>query len=131
MNTEGTAFITGPTSIFGKIERVGGATEMHCGIHLANQVRMVICRVATEDLVRQLGRYMYQNVMLSGEATWLRHNWHIKHFKITGFESPKTGSIRDALRRIHDAGGKAWDGIKDPAKYIKEMRGACNHLTGT
>ena len=97
---------------------------MHCGVHLPNQTRMVICRVASADLVRELGRFMYQNVMLSGEATWLRHNWHIKYFKITGFEPPKTGSIREALQRIYDAGGKAWDEVKNPDKFIRDMRGA-------
>lgn len=117
------AFVFGPTSIFGKIERVGGATEMHCGVHISGQPRMVICRVASEDLVRQLGQYMYQEVMLSGQATWLRQSWQIKHFEITGFEPPKVGSIRDALRRIHEAGGSAWDKVADPDDFIREMRG--------
>lgn len=47
----------------------------------------------------------------------------LKYFTVTSFEPPKTGSIRDALSRIHQAGGKAWDGIDDPDAKIAEMRG--------
>lgn len=119
-SVESSAFIRGPTSIFGKIERIGGATEMHCGVRIANQIRMVICRVATEDLVRSLGNYIYQEVMLSGQATWLRHNWHIKHFNITGFEPPKSGSIRETLNRVYEAGGNAWDAVDNPAEPARE-----------
>jgi len=117
-------FIKGDTSVFARIERVGGATEMHCGIRIASQPRkMVICHVADSDLIRKLGQYMYQNVLLSGHATWLRRSKHLKYFNVTSFEKPKIGSIRDALNRIHEAGGKAWDRIKDPDAKIAEMRG--------
>ena len=119
------AFITGDTSVYARIERVGGATEMHCGIRLPGQAqRMVICRVHGEELVRELGRYIYQEVFLSGEGTWLRHNLQLKRLDITSFEAPKVGSIRDALRNIHAAGGHAWDRVKDPDSLIREFRRA-------
>ena len=35
----------------------------------------------------------------------------------------KKGSIRETLHRIYEAGGKAWDDIDDPDKFIREMRG--------
>jgi hypothetical protein len=116
------AFITSRTSIFGRVERVGGATEMHCALRVAGRVRMVICRVVNADLVRELGRLLYQNVVVSGEATWLRHNWELKTLCIDGFEPPKSGSIRDALRRIREASGDAWDTIGDPDAFLAEMR---------
>lgn len=117
-------YITGETSIFAKIERVGGATAMHCGIRLPSQLRkMIICKVVGADLVRELGRYMYQEVLLSGTATWLRHGQQLQHFRITSFEPPKTGSIMEALEKIHAAGGKAWDRVEDPDAAIAEMRG--------
>ncbi len=37
---------------------------------------------------------------------------------------PKTGSSREALHAIWEAGGKAWDDIEDPEAYIREMRGS-------
>ncbi len=113
------AFVSGDTSIFGKIERVGGAVEMHCGLRLPDHPRkMVICRVIGADLVRDLGRYLYQSVMVSGKATWIRSTWQLKRMVITSFEPPKTGSIREALEQIHKAGGDAWDKVKRPATML-------------
>lgn len=118
------AFISGYTSVFGKIERVGGATEMHCGLRLPDHPRkMVICRVMGEALVRELGQYMYQYVMVSGLATWLRHDRRLKRLEISSFEKPKTGSIRKALHDIHAAGGHMWDQVEDTDALITEMRG--------
>ncbi len=120
---EGSAFIHGGTSVYARIERVGGATDMHCGIRLPRAPRrMVICRVVSEDLVRELGQYMYQYAMLAGEATWLRSNWRLKHLVIKSVEPPKDGSFVEALRRVHSAGGSAWDEISDPDAFICEMR---------
>ena len=122
---EGSAYIKARTAIYAKILRVGGAVDMHCGIRLPSAPRkMVICRVKTGDLVRELGQYMYQYVILGGQATWLRHNWRLKRMIIDSFEVPKTGSITEALRMSHQAGGCAWDSISDPQKLISEIRGA-------
>lgn len=119
------AFIRGRTSVFAKIERVGGATGMHCGIRLQNAPRkMVICRVASEELVRELGRFMYQYVMLSGSAVWLRHSWRLRQMKIDSFDPPKTGSAIDALRKARKAGAHAWDDVDDPEGLIAELRGS-------
>ena len=115
----GSAFVSAETSIFAKIERVGGAVEMHCGLRLPDHPRkMVICRVIGADLVRDLGRYLYQNVLVNGKATWIRSTWQLKKMVITSFEPPKTGSIREALNQIHKAGGDAWDKVKNPAAAI-------------
>lgn len=117
-------FIRGDTTIYAKIERVGGATEMHCGIRLPSQPRkMVICKVAGAELVRDLGRYMYQHVLLSGRATWFRRSRNLKYFKVVSFEPPKAGSIREAFEDIYNAGGKAWDDVDDPDAKIAEIRG--------
>ena len=83
---------------------------------------MVICRVTTEDLVRGLGQYLYQSVVLTGDATWLRHNWRLKGLVIKSFEPPKTGSILEALRQAHDAGGDAWEAVSDPDAFISGLR---------
>lgn len=119
------AFISGQTSVFARIERVGGATEMHCGIRIpAQNSRMVICRVKSESLVRELGQYIYQEAFLSGLGTWLRHNRMLKRLVISSIEPPKKGSFRDAAKRIHDAGGYVWDKVDDPHALISELRGA-------
>lgn len=118
-----TAFIYGKTSLYARIERVGGATARHCGIRLPGSPRkMVICRVTSDELVRDLGRHMYDHLILSGNATWVKHNWKLRTLVIDAFEPPKTGSVIDALRRAYDAGGYAWDSVDDPDAAIAEIR---------
>jgi len=117
------AFISGRTSVYAKIERVGGATEMHCGIRLPDHPRkMVICHVVNRDLVRQLGQLMYEHVTVSGVATWIRSGWRLKTINIDSFEPPKKGSILETLRRVHKAGGHGWDKVINPDAEIAEMR---------
>jgi hypothetical protein len=121
---EGSAFVTGLTSVMGVVERVGGAGDMRCGIRLQEQPRrMVFCNVASTELVRRLGACIYRDVVVSGEATWIRRSWRLKSMNITGFEEPKDGSVIAALKKIRDAGGNAWDEVTDPEARIAEMRG--------
>lgn len=35
----------------------------------------------------------------------------------------KSGSISEALHRLYEAGGNAWDGVDNPDAFIAEMRG--------
>lgn len=117
------ALVSAQSSVYGYLERVGGATQPHCGLRIATQsARMVICHVATEDLVRKLGPYVYTNVRVSGEVTWLKRNWNVKTINVQAFEPVKTGSIRDTLNQIYEAGGKAWDDVDDPEALIKGLR---------
>lgn len=117
------AFIRGQTSVFARIERVGGATDMHCGIRIPESPqKMVICGVTSEELTRALGQHIYQHVLLTGLATWIRHNWRLKRIEIESFEPPKSGSLVAALRGAHEAGGSAWDEIEDPGSYMATVR---------
>lgn len=120
---EGTAFVSGETSVVGSIERVGGATKLHCGLRIPDQSRMLICQVSSAEIARQLGQYLYQTVVVSGRARWLRKNWHIKRFRISSFDSPKTGSSLKALEAASRAGGRVWDTIDNPEQYVAGLRG--------
>jgi hypothetical protein len=117
------AFINGHTSVYGKLERVGGATAMRCGIHVQGRPRMLYCSVANEDLIRELGKYIYSDVVLTGEAVWYRFNNQIKSLSVTSFSPAKTEPFSEIAKKLRIAGGDAWDAIPDPTTYIKEMRG--------
>lgn len=118
------AFVRGDTSLYGTIERIGGASEARCAFRLPEETKLIYCGIDGIDLARKLGKFLYEDVSVFGEATWLRANWQIRSFKIRSFEEPKTGSIRDAMRDIWKSGGKAWDKIADPTDYISKLRKA-------
>ncbi len=118
------AFVKGDGTVGGFLERVGGATKMHCGLRLADQPRkMIICPVATASLVRDLGQYVYKSIRVSGTVTWFRKNWRVKNVLVNSFEPTKEGSILQALDRIYEAGGKDWDNVEDVDGLLSDMRG--------
>jgi hypothetical protein len=117
------AFVTGDSTISGYLERVGGATSYFCGLRLPEQPsRMLICPVESESLVRQLGQHVFENVRVFGTVTWFRRNWRVRKIYVKSFEQPKEGSILEALNRVYEAGGKAWDDVEDVEGFISEMR---------
>jgi hypothetical protein len=117
------AFVFGHTSVCGRLERVGGATAMRCGIHVHERSRMLFCRVMSADLVRELGKHIYTDVVLSGQAVWYRFNNQLKSLAVSAFDPARTVSFSEIAREIRDSGGNAWDSIADPEAFIREMRG--------
>lgn len=117
-------FISGDTTIAGKVERVGGATELHCGLRLRQQAeKMLICRVESTDVARQLGQHLYEHVVVNGTATWYRRNWRLRSFSIRSMHQLKRGSIVEAVQALRSAGGSAWDKVKEPQRLLDEVRG--------
>ena len=117
------AFVHGETSLFGRLVRIGGASEARCALRIPDESKLIYCGVASDELARKLSNHLYDDVSVHGVATWLRATWRISSFEINSFDPPKTGTFQDALVDIWRAGGKAWDKVKDPNKFISEMRG--------
>lgn len=117
-------FVYGETSVSGKVERVGGATELRCGLRIRQQPdRMLICRVESADVARQLGQHLYEEVVVSGTATWYRRNWRLRSMSIRSMEQIKRRSLVDGIRALREAGGHAWDKVEDPRQLLQEVRG--------
>ena len=122
-NITNTVYIRGVTSIVGKVERVGNATGARCGLHVPFQDRMIICRVHNLNLARRLGQMLYQDVLVHGEAVWLKGSWKLVEFEITGVTQPDKVPLDEAFEALRDAGGDGWDKIEDPIAFIQEMTG--------
>ena len=114
--------IIGETSIFGRVERVGGATGPRCGLRVLFQDRLFICKVAGSETVRQLGKWLYKDVAVSGTAQWLKHSFRLFSFTINSASRPEQGSITEAMNALRAASGDAWDLIADPDAYLEEVR---------
>lgn len=120
----GRLLVSGETTVIGRVVRVGGATRTRCAIRLPNQDKLIFCSVSSRDLAKKLGRLLYQDVELTGEAQWLRTNWHIRSFSITSFKPPKRESLSDAMDAIWSAGGDAWDSISEPEAFLEKVTGS-------
>ena len=116
-------FLTGETAVKGRVERVGGATSRRCALRVSFQSRLLYCGVANDDLVRQIGNFLYQNVTVRGEAQWLRSSWRLVSLKIKSVSRQAGGTIAEAFQALRDAGGDAWDEVDDPKSYLEGVAG--------
>jgi hypothetical protein len=110
--------IAGQTEFGGKVERVGGATRSRCGLRVAFQKRMLICRVPDPAVARTLGENLYKRVVVSGEAAWIRTTWRVYAFRVEAVRPLKEDSLFDKIRAIRQAGGSDWDRIRDVRAYL-------------
>lgn len=109
--------------ITGNVQRVGGATDRRCVLRVAFQDRLLYCNLGSQELARTLGRFLYQDVVVSGEATLLRNSWRIIGFRVDDVVKSGSGPLRDAFAALRDAGGSAWDQIPDPESYLRAYSG--------
>lgn len=117
------AFVEGEASVWAKVERVGGRQKLHCAVRVPRQDEQVWCQVESEDTVRTLGDCILETVLLHGLVTWYRRTWRIRGIKIRDVQRPKTGSLVDAMKAAHDAGGSAWAKLDDPLGKLADIRG--------
>lgn len=116
-------FLSGNTSIWGTVQRVGGVTAMRCALRLPDNNRLLFCEVESLELARQLGDFLYQRVVASGRAQWLKSTMHLFSFAITGVSQPMQGSIEEHLKAVWEAGLNDWQQLTDPDAHLQEVRG--------
>jgi hypothetical protein len=115
--------IQGETSFVGRIQRVGGATAMKCALRVDFQHRLMFCNVASEAISREMGKRLYEEVVVHGTAMWLRTSWRIFAFTVTSISQPKQGSLSEAFEALRNAGGDKWGQVPDPEAYLQEVTG--------
>lgn len=113
-------FLSGDATVIGRVERVGGATEMRCVLRAPNQPRLLYCNVETREVARRLGEHLYKEVVALGTATWLHQSWKLFDFKVRDFTvSPQLGDAQSAVKDLRNAGLDAWDEIEDPQEFLR------------
>jgi hypothetical protein len=92
-------------------------------LRVSFQSRLLFCKVASQEVARQLGNYLYQEVAATGTARWLRNTWKVVGFTINSVYQPRPGSLAEAFQALHEAGGRGWDGLEDPQALLEEVTG--------
>ena len=90
-------------------------------LRIPSQQHAIYCGVETGKVARELGRRLYQEVLVAGTACWLRSNWHVIAFTIRDVSQPKRGSLLEAREAVRKAGGSDWDKISDPSAFLNEL----------
>ena len=116
-------FVSGDTTLIGRVERVGGATEQKCGLRLHGRSRMLICKVVSAETARRLGQKLYEKVVVTGTAQWIKTTWKVVAFTISEVHQPRLKPVDELIESLRNAGGSDWDKIPDPQAYLEEMTG--------
>lgn len=95
-------YITGETTIYGKITRVGGSSEPK--VQFVPMEGGIIYCSTTETVAKKAGERLYEHVALSGKATWNSKSLQIDSFVIYEIEDYKQIPITEAFAKIRDLG---------------------------
>jgi hypothetical protein len=117
--------IQGETLLTGRVERAGGTTEEKCALRLSTQPRLLYCSIESTDsqLVRKLGQRLYEDVAVSGLATWIRGTWRIISFKIRELHEQRHARSSELAKRLKKVAGRGWGVVEDPDAYLREVTG--------
>ncbi len=114
-------FIRGETTIYGKVERVGGV-DPKVRIRLSDH-EVVSCYL-NEVLAKELGKLLYAEVGLRGQATWEANDHSLVYFRVEELLSYRKGRVASALDELREACGGSFDAVRDVVAWVAEERGA-------
>jgi hypothetical protein len=104
-------FYQGNSSLFGKVERVGGALEPKVMLRLPNGKKMY-CE-ATKTIAEEIGGSLYKQVVVEGRATWNSENNQLFRFrirKIAPFKPTPVSEIFESIRSAIPKTLESWEG---------------------
>lgn len=96
-----------PTSIKGKIFRVGG-TDDTVPVRLSSLEGEIIYAQTSVELSKELGASLYQYIHAHGEGEWVSEkpgNWRLAKITIERYEIIEHMSAKDALLKLRKLGG--------------------------
>jgi hypothetical protein len=110
--------VSGQTSIYAEVLRVGGATGLRCSIRPVDGEGIVYCSVATRDLSRKLGDQLFQRVIVHGTARWLTRTWRLVGLQIQSVTIPNVRTLSESAAAIIKANDAAWSEVEDPQSLL-------------
>jgi hypothetical protein len=116
----GPALVTGATTLLGRCLRVGGATSPKAEVRTARGGRLLHLEVS-EALAKQLGKRLYEEVLLSGTATWEAPDWRLKSFKVSAVHELDPQRPGETFRELRERSSDAWDEV-DALEFVASQR---------
>lgn len=117
------SLVSGDTTTTAYVVRVGGATATRCALRVPDQHRLVFCRIESKSVAQELARFLYKDVIVAGRGTWFRRSLRLHTCNVSQVRGMPAGSISDSVSALREAGGSAWDEIRDPDKFLSEVSG--------
>lgn len=111
--------VHGTTSLLAQCLRVGGV-EPKAEIRLASNGKLIYPRLS-KDVARELGRRLYEDVVLEGRATWHTDTWEVIDFQVTSISSFRPSSPSQAFEKLAEVSQGRWDEV-DALEYVRDLR---------
>ena len=114
-------------SIIGKVIKIGGRDETVPMQLQSLDGRYVDVTVKGRDLAMQLGSLLFQEVRVSGLATWERDvegEWSCSTMIVTDFDKPSAKPLSELFDELGELPGNEWNTMERPeAEWLKIRRG--------
>ncbi|MBC6418989.1 MAG: hypothetical protein GDA44_09480 [Prochloron sp. SP5CPC1] len=111
--------IPGETTLYGKITRVGGENP---NIRLKTFDGQSVSCSASQALAKIAGKRLYQEVGLHGIGKFNPETFNLETFEATHFADYSPTDPSEALNRLREIAGEAFDRIPDLNAYFEELR---------
>lgn len=109
----------GETVIHGKIERVGGVRPR---ARIRVSQREIVYGDISEEQSRELGKLLYSEAALRGQATWDAQDGSIAYFRVEEILHHEKTKPSDAFQELRQAANGAYDQIEDIDLFAWRVR---------
>ena len=109
--------------LFGTVMDMGGATKANIHIRLDDSGELLTIGTNQGYLKDQEENRLYHKVLVRVEADQHCRTGRLRNLRLLSFEEYKPGYDEAALDRFAEAGRRAWRGVPDAAKWVRELRG--------
>lgn len=114
------ALVQGTTTIHGRCLRVGGATQPRAEIRLSS-TEQILNVTLSEELAKELGKRLYDEVVLEGSVTWDTQTWEIESFRVSRITDYRKTDPDLAFKELAEAAEGKWEEV-DAAEYVRGLR---------
>lgn len=112
-------YLRGETAIFGRVERVGGV-DPKVRIRYRPDTAMS-CRIGV-DLAKELGAHLYDQVVLTGSATWNATDYSLEYFRASSLVDFVPKSAAAAMDELRDLCSDDYADVDDVQGYVSSQR---------
>ena len=114
-----TYLLSGKTSLYGEITRVGGAEKPKIQFKTVNN--LIIYCSTDKTIAKKAGKRLYTKVELYGRAEWNSETFEIENFHVTDISDYEKTSPSEAFDELAELIGNSLDDL-DVDRFVSEMR---------